>query len=75
MIKYTNTLEDITPDSLKGFFVNWPNPPSQAKHYEILEKSSHFWVAIDKQTDNVVGFITAISDEVIASYIPTTLSV
>ena len=70
MIEYINSLEDITPDNLKGFFVNWPNPPSQTKHYKILEKSSYFWVAVDKQTGNVVGFITAISDEVIASYIP-----
>ena len=70
MIEYMNTLDDIIPDNLDGFFVGWPNPPSATKHYELLEKSAYIWLAVDSETKNVVGFITAISDEVLAAYIP-----
>lgn len=70
MILYNNTLDGIRADHLKGFFVDWPNPPSTAKHYELLEKSSYIWLAVDPQTEDVVGFITAISDGVLAAYIP-----
>lgn len=70
MIKYINTLEDITTKNLEGFFVDWPNPPSVTKHYELLEKSSYIWLAVENETGNVVGFITAISDEVLSAYIP-----
>lgn len=70
MIKYTNVLDGIKPDNLNGFFVNWPNPPSKTKHYELLEKTTYFWLAVEQETGTVVGFITAISDEVLAAYIP-----
>lgn len=70
MIKYVNVLDRINPDYLNGFFVDWPNPPSKIKHYELLEKTSHFWLAVDQQSGDVVGFITAISDGVLAAYIP-----
>ena len=70
MIEYMNTLVDIAPVNLAGFFVGWPNPPSVTKHYELLENSAYIWLAVDSETKNVVGFITAISDEVLAAYIP-----
>lgn len=70
MIEYKNSLNGITPENLKGFFVGWPNPPSLMKHYKILENSAYFWVAIDSQSGDVVGFITAISDGVLSAFIP-----
>lgn len=70
MIKYTNKVNDISEEGLKGFFVGWPNPPSPYKHKEILLKSDYVWLAIDEDTNNVVGFITAISDQVLSAYIP-----
>jgi hypothetical protein len=30
MITFMDTTEGISPDSLRGFFVGWPNPPSPA---------------------------------------------
>ena len=53
MIEYMNTLDNITPDNLDGFFVGWPNPPSATKHYELLEKSAYIWLAVDNETKNV----------------------
>jgi len=70
MIKYINTLEGITPQQLEGFFVGWLNPLTQEKHLELLEKTDYFWLAIDVESNKVVGFITAISDQVLAAYIP-----
>lgn len=70
MIKYTNKLLGIKESNLKGFFVDWPNPPSYEKHYELLNNSSYFWLALDEETNNIVGFITAISDNTLCTYIP-----
>ena len=70
MIKYINSLENISETNLKGFFVNWPNPPSPEKHLQLLNNSDYFWLAIDETTNDVVGFITAISDKTLSAYIP-----
>lgn len=67
---YTTSLEGISSAMLNGFFVNWPNPPSSQKHYEILKSSYRFVLAIDEKTNIVAGFITAISDGVLSAYIP-----
>ncbi|CAG9623729.1 GNAT family N-acetyltransferase [Sutcliffiella rhizosphaerae] len=65
---YKTSLTGISPEMLEGFFVDWPNPPNQETHLTLLKNSSKVVVAIeDKQ---VVGFITAISDEVLTAYIP-----
>src|SRR5438876_1129973 len=71
MITYTDKLDGITADKLVGgFFVGWPNPPTPETHLRILQGSSQIVLAVDDQTGNVVGFITAISDGVSAAYIP-----
>ena len=53
-----------------GFFVGWPNPPNTAAHLRILESSHISWVAINTATNKVVGFINAVSDGIMAAYIP-----
>ncbi len=70
MIIYTDSLDGITVGKLNGFFVGWPNPPQPAVHLGILQGSSHIVLAIDDQSGQVVGFMTAISDGVSAAYIP-----
>lgn len=70
MITYTDSLDGITADKLKGFFVGWPNPPTPETHLRILQGSTHIQLAVDDETGNVVGFMTAISDGVSAAYIP-----
>ena len=66
--EYTDTLKNITPKMLEGFFVGWPNPPSLETHFKILKQSSHLVLAI--ADDKVIGFINAISDGVLSAYIP-----
>ncbi|MFC1452259.1 GNAT family N-acetyltransferase [Verrucomicrobiota bacterium] len=69
MIRYTTSLDGITPEMLSGFFVGWPNPPSQETHLRILQNSSFVVLAIDEQAGLVVGFIAAVSDGIMSAYI------
>lgn len=70
MIEYIDRIEDITQKQIEGFFVGWPSAPTTAKHLEILKGSTYKWLAIDKETGRVVGFINAIADGVLSAYIP-----
>jgi ribosomal protein S18 acetylase RimI-like enzyme len=70
MICYVDSIESVTAENLCCFFVGWPNPPSPETHLEILRNSSLVVLAIDSETGDVVGFITAISDGVLSAYIP-----
>jgi GNAT superfamily N-acetyltransferase len=70
MIRYTDTIEGLTPANLVGFFVGWPNPPTPETHLEILRGSDEVVLAVDGETGNVVGFSSAVTDGVLASYIP-----
>ena len=68
MIKYNDDLKGITARKLGGFFVGWPNPPKPAAHLKLLRGSDLTVLAVDG--GRVVGFITAITDGVLAAYIP-----
>ena len=70
MINYTDSLADVTIEHLQGgFFVGWPTPPSPQTHYRILANSTT--IVLARSADGkVVGFITAVSDQVSCAYIP-----
>lgn len=70
MIVYTEALDGITPERLRGFFVGWPNPPSPTTHWRILTNSTHIVLALDGTDGSVVGCVTALSDGVLTAYIP-----
>jgi len=70
MITYRCTLEGISPDQLDGFFDGWLNPPSKEMHFCLLHNSDAIVLAVDEDSKGVVGFITAISDQVLSAYIP-----
>ncbi|MET3699403.1 acetyltransferase (GNAT) family protein [Bacillus oleivorans] len=67
---YKTAINDISADMLEGFFVGWLNPPNPEIHLKLLKNSDKFVIAIDEQTNKVIGFITAISDGVLSAYIP-----
>lgn len=69
-ITYRTNCEELTLDKLQGFFVGWPSAPRPRVHLTLLKNSEHVVLACDEHTDRVVGFITAISDGVLAAYIP-----
>ncbi|MDX8367370.1 GNAT family N-acetyltransferase [Cytobacillus sp. IB215665] len=69
-MKYTSSLDGVTHEMLEGFFVDWPNPPSPETHFRLLTNSYKVVIAIEETNNQVVGFITAISDGVLSAYIP-----
>lgn len=69
MIRYTDSLENITEEMLEGFFEGWGKRPSKETHLKILTNSEFVVLAIDDSKGKVVGFINAISDSVLFAHI------
>ncbi|OXS76502.1 GNAT family N-acetyltransferase [Lysinibacillus sp. KCTC 33748] len=67
---YKNSIDGTSDEMLNGFFVDWPNPPNPQTHLKLLKNSSKVVIALDDHANQVVGFITAISDGVLSAYIP-----
>jgi ribosomal protein S18 acetylase RimI-like enzyme len=67
MITYRESIEGISPDQLRGFFVDWRDPPSPETHLTILRGSNKVVLAVDGE--RVVGFVTVLSDGVLHAYI------
>ena len=55
---------------LRGFFADWKTPHTPNAHLEILNNSAYVVLAVDRSTNKVVGFITAITDFVQSAFIP-----
>lgn len=70
MIDYTDNLDNISPQMLKGFFVEFSKRPSSERLYEMLNNSEYKILALDTEMNKVAGFINAISDHVLSAYIP-----
>jgi len=70
MIDYTDSVEHITAGMLTGFFEGWKKPQPPPAHLRILQQSDHIVLAIDREKNSVVGFITALTDEVQSAFIP-----
>ncbi|QYK53733.1 MAG: GNAT family N-acetyltransferase [Fimbriimonadaceae bacterium] len=68
MVTYTDQVDGIAASQLVGFFEGWPEHPDQATHLRILKQSSH--VVLAKDGDRIIGFITAVSDNVLCAYVP-----
>jgi GNAT superfamily N-acetyltransferase len=69
-IRYVYTVKGMMPEHLVGFFEGWPHPPSPEIHLRLLENSDYVILAINVDSGNVIGFVTAISDHVLSAYIP-----
>jgi len=69
-MRYTDSLDGITPDKLTGHFAEWSNQPSPEAHLRILEGSDYAGLAVDEESGHVIGFITAISDRISCTFIP-----
>jgi ribosomal protein S18 acetylase RimI-like enzyme len=70
MIDYTESLAEIEPKHLEGFFVGWPHPPSPETHLQLLAGSDYVVLAIDAESGHVIGYVTALTDGVLSSFIP-----
>ena len=70
MIEYRDDPASLRPDQLVGFFEGWPEAPTPETHLRLLRGSDVAIVAIDDATDRVVGFVTAVTDGVLAASVP-----
>ena len=70
MVRYVDSIESVTAQNLHGFFVGWPSPPAPQTHLELLKNSDEIVLAVDDETNQVIGFITAITDRTLSAYIP-----
>lgn len=69
MIVYLFSTNDIQPDQLTGFFVGWSNPPTPETHLRLLQNSAEVILALDQEINQIVGFVSAITDGVLTAYI------
>ena len=69
-VRYQRGTDGFDSSRLCGFFVGWPDPPDPGRHLEILQGSTFCYLAINEESEQVVGFIASISDGSIAAYIP-----
>jgi GNAT superfamily N-acetyltransferase len=67
-IIYSNDKNKIDSLFMKGFFVDWPNPPTDLTLRKILHNSQFIYLALND--NKLVGFINGISDQVLSTYIP-----
>jgi len=67
-VEYITSADAVDPRQLIGFFEGWPSPPSPEKHLALLRGSSH--VVLARNGDEIIGFVTAVSDGELAAYIP-----
>src|SRR5690242_12226838 len=71
MIRYTDSLDGITPDHLRGgFFAEWSKPLTPEIHLRTLRGCAAVVLAIDDSTGNVVGYVTLLTDWVLSAFIP-----
>jgi len=68
VIAYSDSAAEVVPDDLAGFFVGWPSPPTLDRRLELLRRSDAVSLAYDERS--LVGFATAITDGVLAAFIP-----
>ena len=65
---YYQALDEL--ELADGFFEGWPQHPDKNIHRKILKNSFKSIVAIDNEKNQIVGFITIISDGILSAYIP-----
>ena len=68
MIEFRSEKDYLPILRMAGFFVGWPTSPEENKLREILNNSTHIWLAI--AGNRLVGFANMITDNTFYGYIP-----
>ena len=68
-VSYVHDMSAVRAGQLVGFFDGWPSAPSAETHLAMLRASGIAVVAIDTQSSRVIGYVTALTDGVLAAYV------
>ena len=68
-VRYTYSLEGISPSQLTRLPVGWPKPPSPQTLLKSLQNMNAVVLAIDEETNAVVGYACGMTDHVLILYI------
>lgn len=69
-IKYSIKKKDIIGLEMEGFFEGWPKKPSKKVLQKSIENAGYVVLAIDTEKNKLIGYITALTDDVLSAYIP-----
>lgn len=69
-IIYSTNKADLPGLESSGFFEGWPGKPSEEVLRKSIENADYCVLAIDSEKKKLVGYITALTDNVLAAYIP-----
>jgi len=69
-ITYSTNKDDLIGLKIENFFVGWLNKPSEEVLRKSIVNANYVVLAIDKNKKKLVGYITALSDNVLSAYIP-----
>lgn len=68
--EFHSDISRVSSDDLGGgFFAGWATVPSVETHHRLLAGSTGFVVAVLAGESRVVGYVTALSDGVLSSYV------
>lgn len=68
-IRYTQSLDGITPEMLSDLCVGWPNPPSPATLLKSLAGCDLCVLAVDDEAGQVAGFVSGLTDGTLVLFI------
>lgn len=69
-ISYVETADGVSEEQVAGLFSYWGTAPAPQDIVRIFTGSDFVVLAVETETQQVIGYITAISDGVSAAYIP-----
>jgi ribosomal protein S18 acetylase RimI-like enzyme len=69
MITYSQSVEAVTDADLTGFLAHWDFTPPSGTLLAMLKRSTHVILARDESSSTLCGYVTALSDDVVCSYI------
>ncbi|MHB0865555.1 MAG: GNAT family N-acetyltransferase [Minisyncoccota bacterium] len=69
-VTYSTKKADLADLEVTGFFEGWSNKPDESILRKSIENADHIVLAIDTEKKKLAGYITALSDSVLAAYIP-----
>ncbi|MDD5083487.1 MAG: GNAT family N-acetyltransferase [Candidatus Moranbacteria bacterium] len=69
-ISYSTAKKDLTDLEVTGFFDGWQSKPSEDDLRKSIENAEYIVLAVDNEKNKLVGYITALSDNILSAYIP-----